>query len=382
MTTHSLNILPIIRKEFRQVRRDKRVLGVLLFIPALMLVMFGYAVNFDVKHTRLAVYDQDRTRTSRGFAEQFVNTEYFDFHGFITTAGEADDLLDNGLVRVVVVIPSDFTRNLALGRETDVQILVDGSNASAAATSLGYVRAIVQEYTVGVIKTALLKRGGAEAKMPVEVQPRIWYNPELRSARFLLPGLIAFIMMVTAVISTALSVVREREHGTMEQIMVSPVKPVELILGKTVPYLVISTIATLVILLVGYLVFGVANQGSYLLLALVALIFLVGGLGFGLLISTIADTQQVAFMMAVVITMLPTFILSGFVFPITNMPWIIQVITYLVPARYFLEALRGIMLKGTGLGAYWEQVVALVLYAGLMIAVSSRRMGMLMRKLK
>jgi ABC-2 type transport system permease protein len=210
--------------------------------------------------------------------------------------------------------------------------------------------------------------------MPIDYQPRVWYNPELKSAKFLVPGLIAFILMVTAVISTALAVVREREMGTIEQLMVSPVKPLQLILGKTIPYTVISLAATVMILVLGYILFDVSIKGSVLLLALVTIIFLVGALGMGLLISTIAETQQVAFMIAVITTMLPTFILSGFVFPIRNMPWFIQMVTYLIPARYFLVALRAIVLKGVGLGAFWEQLVFMGLFAAAVLAVSSARL--------
>ena len=376
----NLNVLSIVRKEFRQVRRDRRTLAVLVFIPAFMLMMFGYAVNFDVRHAGLAVIDEDQSARSREFVELFTVTEYFDLVATLSSIREADPLLDNGKARLVLVIPEDFSDNLASGRDAAVQVLVDGSNASASAATIGYLNGIIQDYSVRTIRLELLRRGmSGVPPAPIELEPRIWYNPELRSAKFLVPGLIAFIMMVTAVISTALSVARERELGTMEQLMVSPVRPVELILGKTIPYTIISIIATVVILMVGYLVFDVEVKGSILWLFLVSFLFLVGGLGLGMLISTIAESQQVAFMVAVIVTMLPTFVLSGFVFPIRNMPPIIQLATFLVPARYFLVALRGIILKGVGIEAFWEQVVYLVAYATIALGVSSVRMKRMLR---
>jgi ABC-2 type transport system permease protein len=369
-----LNILPIVRKEFRQIKRDKRVLAVLLFIPAMMLFMFGYALNFDIKHTTTAVYDEDNSAVSRDFIQQFFRNEYFDYTYRLQNKAEIDEFVDGGKVKMVLVIPSKFSERLAQGGNASVQIIVDGSNSTTGSTMLGYVNMIIQQYSNNVMTETFAVQGGRMVTIPIDFQPRVWYNPELKSAKFLVPGLIAFILMVTAVISTALAVVREREMGTIEQIMVSPVKPLELILGKTIPYTVISLIATVMILVLGYVLFGVSIKGSVLLLALVTIIFLIGGLGMGLLISTIAETQQVAFMIAVLTTMLPTFILSGFVFPIRNMPWIIQVITYFIPARYFLVALRAIVLKGVGISAFWEQLLLMTAFAVIVLTVSSARL--------
>jgi ABC-2 type transport system permease protein len=367
-------IKPIVIKEFRQVSRDKRTLGVLLFIPAFMLVMFGYALNFDVKHISLAIYDEDRSKTSRDFASSFFHSEYFDLKYRLNGTREIDGLMNDDKIKVALVIPRDFSEQLLAGRDAVVQVIVDGSNSNTASTAIGYINAVVQSYSTDIITASLLRIGHAGFSMPVDYRPRVWYNPELKSEKFLVPGLIAFILMVIAVISTSLSVVREKERGTMEQIVVSPIRPTEFILGKTIPYVVISLVATVAILAVGSVLFGVAVKGSYVLLFLVTLVFLTGGLGLGLLISTIAETQQLAFMIAVILTMLPTFLLSGFVFPIRNMPIAIQAITYLVPARYFLAALRGIVLKGVGLSALWQQLLFLLAFATLAIGVSSARM--------
>ncbi len=370
----SLNILPIVRKEFRQIRRDKRILAVLLFIPGLMLVMFGYALTFDVKHTSMAILDKDQTKTSREFVRLFFVSEYFDRVADLARDDEADKLLDAEQVRVVVVIPRGFSADLAAGDGASVQVLVDGANSNAASTVLGYVGTIIQQYSLQILTEASMRLSGRSFELPVDFRQRVWYNPELESAKFLVPGLIAFILMVTAVISTAMAVVREREHGTMEQIIVSPIRPVELILGKTIPYTLISLIATVAILIVGYILFGVTIKGSVLLLFLVTVLFLVGGLGMGLLISTLVETQQLAFMIAVIVSMLPTFILSGFVFPIRNMPVVIQAVTYIIPARYFLVALRAIILKGVGIAAFWDQLIFLTVFAVFVLGVSSLRM--------
>jgi ABC-2 type transport system permease protein len=373
-TKFSLNILPIVRKEFRQIKRDKRILSVLLFVPALMLFMFGYALNFDVKHTSMAVYDEDRSSVSREFIEKFFISEYFTQVRTLESKSEIDNLLDGEKVRVVLVVPSTFAKDIKRGNAASVQVIVDGSNSNAAASVLGYINTIVQQYSIRVITESFVRMGRQNISLPIDFQPRVWYNPELASAKFLVPGLIAFILMVTAVISTALAIVRERELGTMEQLMVSPIRPLELILGKTIPYTIISLIATVTILFLGYILFDVSIKGSIVLLSIVTFVFIVGSLGMGLLISTLVETQQLAFMIAVFVSMLPTFILSGFVFPIRNMPVIIQAITYVLPARYFLVALRAIILKGAGLSAFWDQALILVFYAFIMIGISSLRM--------
>jgi ABC-2 type transport system permease protein len=364
----------ISRKEFRQIRRDRRTLALLLFFPSFMLVLFGYALNFDFKHQALAVCDEDQTADSRAFARAFTHTEYFDWTQTLSGRGQVDRLMARGLIRAAVVIPRNFSNALAGGRTADVQILIDGANASAAGTALGYLQAIVQDYSEGIRISALERRGLRTSAPPLDLRPRVWYNPELKSALFLLPGLIGFILSITAVISIALSIVRERERGTMEQLVISPVSPLELILGKTLPYVLISLAATGGILLAGALLFGITVKGSMLCLFLIVLAFLTACLGLGMLISTLADTQQVAFQISILATMLPTFLLSGIVFPIRNMPGVIRAITYAVPARYFLVGLRGVILKGTGLSSYGVQILALLAFALLTMGASMLRM--------
>lgn len=372
-------IRPVIKKEFRQIARDPRTLVMLLILPAFLLIMYGYALNFDVKHIPLAVLDQDQSRESRDFIRLFLQTEYFDLNHTVAAPTEVDRLLDEGKVSVVLVIPYGFSRHLLAGREAAVQVLLDGEEAGAAGTAVGYVNAIFRNYSAGLALQAEERSGRRTIAQPVDFRPRVWYNPELRSAKFLVPGLMAFVLMITVVISTSFSVVRERERGTMEQLIVSPLRPSELIIGKTIPYILISLVSSHLVLMFGYILFDVGIKGNYFLLLAAMLFFLTSGLGLGLLISTVARSQQVAFMIAVISTMLPTFVLSGFVFPIRNMPEIIQVITYLIPARYFLIIMRGIMLKGVGFPAVWENLLVLLGFSILTVAASSFRMRRMRR---
>ncbi len=379
MTTFG-RIKPVVKKEFRQIARDKRSLGLLLILPAFLLIMYGYALNFDVKHLSLAVLDQEKSQRSRDFLDRFRHTEYFDVEYDLTDQKQIDDLMEKGKIQVALVVPLDFSRTLLAGKETAVQVLIDGEETGIAGTAIGYVNAIVQSYASRVVIEAVEARGGGDLSVPVEFRPRVWFNPELKSVRFLIPGLMAFVLMITVVISTAFSVVREIERGSIEQLIVSPLRPHELIIGKIIPYALISLLSAHSVLLFGDFLFDVTIKGSYVWLLLGILFFLVCGLGIGLLISTIASTQQVAFMLAVITTMLPTFILSGFVFPIRNMPNVIQAVTYLIPARYFLAILRGIMLKGVGLSAFGRELAIMAGFGVLTLILSSVRMSKTLRK--
>jgi ABC-2 type transport system permease protein len=365
-------IRPVVRKEFRQISRDKRSLGVILFIPLFLLVMFGYAISLDVRNVPTGVMDLENSKESRDFLRAFENSEYFDVREYLHSYSQIDESLKGGEIKVALVIPRDFTRKLWRDKTCEVQMLLDGSNPTEASTVLGYLEVISQSHTAKI--NANLSFTGDGPPSSLDFRPRVWYNPELRSSVFLVPGLITLILVISAVVSTALSIVREKETGTMEQILVSPLRPLELVVGKTIPYIFISLISAIGVLGVSYLLFGVTIRGSYLLLLLVMLLFLLSCLGLGILISTISATQQVAFTLAVLITVLPSFLLSGFVFPIRNMPWTIQAITYLVPARYVLEALRGIIIKGSGLLSFWRAVLGLVVFSAATLALSTFRL--------
>jgi ABC-2 type transport system permease protein len=361
---------PVMRKEFRQIRRDSRSLVFMIFIPAFMLMMFGFALNFDVKHIPLAVVDQDGSRTSRELVEKFRTTEYFDLKAMLGKTGDIDALMARERIRAALVIPETFSEDLLAGRSPSVQFILDGANAMSGTTAAGYAAAILQSYSQKITLEAVERRGLGGPTFPLRTEVRVWYNPELRSARFLLPGLMAFILMVILTTSTAFSIVREKERGTMEQLHVSPLPPAALIIGKLIPYSLISLAAAHFVLALGWVLFGVAVKGNYFLLLLAMILFLISGLGQGILISTIARTQLVAFLLSVLTTFLPTFILSGFVFPVRNMPVVIQAVTYLIPAKYFLVALRAIILKGAGIAAFWDQALFLAGFAVLTLALS------------
>lgn len=364
---------PIIVKEFRQIRRDPTSLGMLLILPALMIIMVGYALNFDVKHTPMVIYDQDKTAESRAFLEKFKESEYFDYRYEAAGYGEIEEHFLHGRAKIALVIGPKFGSSLIEGDEVHVQILVDGSDANTAGQAVATAARLTSDYATRIVAEAF-QRAGRTLYFPIDLQPRIWYNPDLISTKFLIPGLIGFILVLTAVISTSLTVVREKERGTMEQLMVSPLRPVQIILGKTIPYMAISILAATAILILGYLLFDVQVHGSLLLLYGAIVIIVLGALGQGLLISTVTDSQQVAFMISVFSSLLPSFLLSGFVFPVSSMPVVLQVLSNLAVNKFFLVVVRGVMLKGVGFAAVWPQFVYMMAFALLMLSVSVARM--------
>jgi ABC-2 type transport system permease protein len=364
---------PIIIKEFRQIRRDPTTLGMLLVLPTALIVLVGYALNFDVKHIPLAVFDMDRTAESRSFLRQFRNTEFFDYLYDVSSYDEIEDLFLNSQAKAALVIPKDFGNELLAGRNIGVQILLDGSDGNSAGQAANYAVRMTSEYSNQLAAT-FLRRLGKQVYQPIDFQPRIWYNPDLISSKFLIPGLIGLIIVLTGVVSTALTVVREKERGTMEQLMVSPLHPLQVILGKVIPYLAISLVVATSVLIAGYLLFGITIVGSILLLYVAIFIFILGGLGQGLLVSSITDSQQAAFMAAVFSSLLPTFLLSGFVFPISSMPWPLQIISNIAVAKFFLVIVRGVMLKGVGFGAVWEQFVFMLIFVVITLGLSTKRL--------
>ncbi len=335
----------IFKKEFRQIRRDKLSLGLLIVIPALLLVLYGYALSFDVKHIRVAVLDLDRTQDSREFLDGLFQNPYFDRAATLERIEEADGFLDRGKVRAVLVVPRGYAADIARGETTRVQVLVDASDANTASTTIGYMDALAERASRKVRFDALARSGLAQSVPAVMPEARLWFNPELNSAKFLVPGLIGLLLMLSAVIVTSLSIVREKERQTIEQIMVSPLRPEELILGKTLPYVLIGFVTMVLILLLGYYLFDVVIAGSFALLGLTTLMFLFAALGMGVLISSVTRSQQTAFQIAILSSLLPSLILSGFIFPIKNMPLVIQGLTLIVIPRYFVTALREIILK-------------------------------------
>jgi len=350
-------------KELHHITRDARSLAMALLMPVMMLLLYGYAVNFDVRHVALAVQDNDRSAASRDLIASFVNSTYFDLVADLPAGADLQRFTERRKARAILVIPEEAGRDLAAGKPVKLQLLLDGVDSNTATTVLGYA-------------SALVSAANANGRLPpIDIEPRVWYNPELKSTRFLVPGLIGFILMLTAVLSTAISVVREKERGTMEQLRVTSLRPGEMILGKTLPYLGISLIATVLILTAARFLFGIAVAGPYLHLFAATLVYLIGALGLGLLVSSVADTQAVAFQAGALVSMLPAIFLSGFIFPIRSMPRALQIVTYAVPARYFNVVLRGVILKGAGLEHYPRDMAFLVLYALAMLGLSYLRLS-------
>jgi drug efflux transport system permease protein len=369
--------LSVGRKEFRQIVRDRRTLLILLFVPAFFLVLYGYALNFDIRHIRLAVEDNDRTSESRALISAFINSGYFDFAGTAVSDAAVVRMMNSNDVRAVLVIPAGFGRDMRTNRRVPVQVLINGDNANTATTVMGYAMRILQQTSLEFTAESRglsFQLNGSDVAGPIRVEPRVWFNPELRSTLFLVPGLIAYIAMLTAVVSTSLSIVREKERGTMEQVRMAPIGTISYTVGKTIPHFVISMCSSFGIVLASMALFRMPMRGSWLLLFVAIALFLAGALAVGLLVSTLADSQQVAFQLALLTSFLPTLMLSGFIFPISSMPAFVQAITYVVPARYFIVALRGILLKGVGAGVLWVELTALAGFAALMLLLASARL--------
>lgn len=365
-----MSVAAVAKKELRQLSRDPRTIGVLVVMPAVLLLFYGYVLSFDVHHVQLAVLDHDGTSQSRALVQEMTSSEYFDKVADLKSETQIRGVLDAGDAAIVLVVPQGFGKDIDAGRRATVQALIDGSNATNAQTAQGYAEMFVAAYGAHVVTE--LYGGGAVP--PVSPRLHVLYNPELASEKFLLPGLVAFILMISSTVATALSVVKERETGTMEQLLVSPLTPQDVILGKALPYGVIAVAAALLVMATARVVFGLHIAGSLTLLVLETVIFVVGAQGLGLLISSITTSQQVAFQIAVFATMLPTLLLSGFVFPIRSMPVVVQGITYIIPARYFVTVLRDIVLKGVGFGQMWEETLALVIFATVTLVLSTIRL--------
>lgn len=363
-------VLAVGRKELRQMLRDRRTLVVILFIPLFFLWLYGYALNFDIRDVPLVVKDDDRTAVSRELVRAFVTSGYFELVEDVQDDASVRRVLDLGTARAVLVIPGGLGARLRSGRAATVQVLINGDNANTASTVTGYSAAIVR-----AASASLVAASPPTGPPPIVLEPRIWYNPQLESTLFLVPGLIAYIAMITAVVSTALSVAREKERGTMEQVRMSPVSTLTFVIGKSLPYFALSFVSSMAIFLAGMLLFGVPMRGEWWLLVLATALFLMAALGMGLFISTVSESQQVAFQLALIASFLPTFILSGFIFPIASMPFQIQQVSRLVPARYYLVALRSIALKGVGFEVVAPQLAALALFATVVTGLAALRLS-------
>jgi ABC-2 type transport system permease protein len=366
-------ILAVARKEFLHVVRDFRSLGMAIAIPMMMLVLFGYALTLDVDRVPLLVWDQSGTEASRNFVHLFTGSRYFSLRGYVSSYGEIERAIDEGSVMVGLVVPRNFAAKAETNRPAEVQALVDASDSNTATIAIGYARSIVQSYCQQLALQELHRSGERTVETPLEARPRVWFNADMESKNFIVPGLIAVIMMVIAAMLTSLTVAREWERGTMEQLISTPVKGPELIVGKLIPYFAIGLTDTLLAVLMGQFLFHIPLRGSIPLLFAVASIFLAGVLSMGILISVATKNQLLASQLAMVLTFLPAFLLSGLMIPIHNMPVPIQAITHIVPARYFVALMRGIYLKGVGLEVLSGEVLLLSIFGVIMVTLAIAR---------
>ncbi len=367
-----MRIIAIIRKEIYHIRRDIRVLYFAFGWPVILLMLFGYTVSYDLRNIPLVFCDLDRTSVSRDLVSKFDATGLFNIDLKDRFSWEISrSVLDRGVAKAVFTIPSGFSRKLSRLEPADLQILVDGSDNNSAGVLLGYSNGIIHDFSSHNAQDEFNRHGArVGSTLPVSLDMRFLYNPSLKSQNFIVPGLIAVIMMIIGTLLTSLTISTEWERGTMEQLMYTPVKPYEVIIGKLTPYLGIGVLQMTLVLCIGIFVFGVPFKGNLLLFYLSSFLFLGGALGVGLFISLISRSQQLAAMISFLTAFLPAFMLSGFIFPISNMPLLLQGVSYLVPARYFLHIVRGLFLKGSGLDILWPEFLAMLVFALIFVVVS------------
>ncbi len=367
-----IRMAAIADKEWTQIRRDSRSMYLTLFIPIMLVLLFGYALVFDVKNVRVAVFDQDRSYFSRQYLERFRHTEYLLFEKYVNSYGEIDRMINSGRIILGIVIPPGFERKFNSGKYADVQVLVDGSDSLSAMIATGYMKAITYQFNNDYLQQGLGKKGITNLRMPVEIKNRIWYNPELKSKNFIIPGNIGLILAIVSALISSLTLSREWERGTMETLITTPVRSYEVILGKLFPYILIGLFDVICALAIGYFVFNVPFRGSFIELILVSMLFLIGTSSIGILFSSITKVQVLSVQLAIVAMYLPSLMLSDFIFPIKNMPLLIRLLTYIVPAKYMIVVLKGIILKGVGFYVLWVQILFLFIFSVVLLGLSIR----------
>jgi ABC-2 type transport system permease protein len=362
-------------KELHHITRDARSLGMALAVPVMMLLLYGYALSLDVDRIPTLVYDLDQTSASRELIRQFQGSRFFDIRGFVASYTAIERGIDRNQVLMGLVIPRDYSENVGEGRIAPVQVLLDGSDSNTASIVLGYAENVVRGYSVQLRSNVMNRRGGERTAPPVDARLRVWYNSSLESKNYVVPGLIAVILQIIAALLTSLTIAREWEMGTMEQLLSTPLRPVEIVLGKMMAYFAVGLTDAAVALLVGLFIFRVPFRGSMLLLAVSVCLFLFGALFWGIFVSAAAKTQIQAYQMGILSSFLPSFLLSGFVYAIETMPPVIQVITHIIPARYVVTIMKGIFLKGVGIQVLWGEIGFLALYAAIIFLLATRKMN-------
>ena len=365
------HILAIMRKEFMHLIRDPRSLTISLFLPIFLLFLYGYSVTTDIKNLPVAIRDGSRTEQSRQLISKVINSGYFTLVAMPNSETEFRRLVDSGRAKIIINIPADMATKMNSDSKAVIQVIVDGSDPTTAAAAMGYMSGIVQDYFSGVMVKAALHRP-VKLTQAINLKTRVWYNENLRSLNFYIPGLIATILMMMAASLTSLTIVSEKENGTMEALVASPIRRNELMIGKLMPYVLIAFWDVIMVSAVGRFWFNVPIKGDYYLMLLASFLFLMAALSLGLMFSVIAKTSQEAMQLALLTTMLPSIMLSGFIFPIENMPKIVQGISFLVPARYYLRILRGIFLQGVGIRYLWWDMLLLTIFCAIIVRTCVR----------
>lgn len=357
-------LMAIARKELMHVKRDPRLIAAIFIIPLIQLLLFSYALSFDIKNISTVVYDNDNSQASRGLVSSFKNSTFFNIVKYVKKPAEIDEALDHNVAKVAITIPGRFSAKIAQGEQVAIQVLVDGSEPNASVVASGYASAITQQFSGKVTVDTLNSYGiSRQIKQPVEIRSRLWYNPNRKSVYFMIPGIIVLIMTNIAITQTALALVREKDQGTIEQLIVSPLKTYELMIGKVLPFILIVSVDVILISLFGILGFGVPFRGSILTMAIASGLFVFACLGIGLLVSSISNTMEAANQLGFFVSLLPAFMLSGFIWPLENIPVALQYLSRIFPPRYFVFIMRGLFLKGSGLDILWPSMAALALIA-------------------
>jgi len=367
-------LLRIIKKEFLQFIRDPKMFRIVLIAPVVQLVLLGYAANLEVKVIHTAVFNQSGGTSSKKLLRELKATGYFHLDYYVTDYKKMQSLIDNGKVVLGIVFPKNFDSNIRVARTATIQAVFDASDGNTATISAGYLQAAIEKFSRNLALVTAQKRGG-NIRLIANINPvtRVWFNPELKTRVFMVPGIMSLLLMIITLTLTSLAIVKEKEIGTFDQLIVTPIKPYQLILGKFIPFVAVGFVVILIVLTAMAVVFNIIVKGSILFLFLSSFIFVLSTLGLGLFISTLTKTQQQAMMIATFGVMMPMIYLSGFAFPIENMPQSIQYITYLIPLRYFIQIIRGVILKGLGFSQLWPQFVILIFFGIFILFLSSLR---------
>jgi ABC-2 type transport system permease protein len=367
-------ILKIVRKEFQQFKRDPKMFGIILIAPVVQLILLGYAATLDVNSVHTLIYDQDKTSSSRNLIERFESSGFFSIDYYADKYEDVTSTLDNGKVLFALVIPKNFEEGIERNETVNLQAIFDGSDGNTASIASGYVAQIIVKYSQSLALNSMDRLGKKiipSGKLSSE--PRVWYNPTLKTRNFMVPGIVGLLLSIITLLLTSLAIVKEKEIGTLEQLIVTPIKPYQLIIGKLIPFVILGFVAVIIVLTAMGIVFAIPVRGSTAFLFVSSFLYILSTLGLGLFVSTISRTQQQAMMISIFGILMPMVYLSGFAFPIENMPMIIQYISYVIPLRYFINIIRGVILKGIGFHELWLDAVVLFLMGALILYLSSRR---------